>query len=97
MINPTVSVRSIDSPQGRVNFLVVGSSVADAGYEGEVHINLHNIGNEDVKISAGEKIVQFLLLPVVCCGVEEVATVDELYANKNSTRGEGGFGSTGEK
>lgn len=75
--------------------LLVGASVADSGYEGEVHINLHNVGDENVKIMAGEKIVQFLLIPVVCCDVEEVSTVEELYRNKHSDRGEGGFGSTG--
>lgn len=75
--------------------LLVGAAVADSGYMGEVHINLHNVGNKDVKISAGEKIVQFLLVPVVCCDVEEVSSVEELYENKQSDRGEGGFGSTG--
>lgn len=77
--------------------LLVGSSVADSGYEGEVHINLHNVGAEDVKICAGDKIVQFLLIPVVCCPVEEVSSVEELYKDKNSDRGAGGFGSTGDK
>jgi dUTP pyrophosphatase len=75
--------------------LHVGACVVDHGYQGEVHINLTNVGTEDQKIEAGDKIVQFVLLPLASSYVEEVLH-DELYAEK-SNRGEGGFGSTGTK
>lgn len=76
--------------------LDIGSSVVDESYTGEVHINLHNVSNKTQTIRAGEKIVQFLVLPINYCDLEEVETVEKLYENtSNSGRGEGGFGSTG--
>lgn len=75
--------------------LDVLASVVDEDYEGEVHINLVNNGNKIQEINAGDKIVQGVLLPINYAPVEEIATVDELYANSNSARGTGGFGSTG--
>ena len=72
--------------------LIVGACVVDSGYDGEVFVNLHNVGFKAQFIEPGEKIAQAVLVPVVHCGVEEVTT-DTL--NKNTDRGEGGFGSTG--
>lgn len=71
--------------------LDVMACVIDAGYQGEVHINLINNGAKDVIIEPGDKIVQGILFPVVCCNI---TMVDELWTEK-SARGEGGFGSTG--
>ena len=71
--------------------LVVGACVVDPGYDGEIYVNLHNIGCETQVIKPGDKIAQAVLVPVVHCGIEE-ATEDNL--NNGSTRGEGGFGST---
>ena len=75
--------------------LQVGACVVDCGYQGELHINLTNVSAEDQKIEAGDKIVQFVLLPL---GDPVVELVEEnnLYESKSS-RGEGGFGSTGTK
>ena len=42
----------------------------------------------------GLKIAQAVLIPIIHCGVEEIFS-DEL--NNNTVRGEGGFGSTGDK
>ena len=74
--------------------LVVGACVVDPGYDGEIYVNLHNIGVETQIIKSGEKIAQAVLVPVVHCGIEE-AVEDNL--NGGSTRGEGGFGSTGDR
>ena len=74
--------------------LVVGACVVDPGYDGEIYVNLHNIGVETQKIRPGDKIAQAVLVPVVHCGIEE-AIADDL--NGDSTRGEGGFGSTGDR
>ena len=74
--------------------LVVGACVVDPGYDGEIYVNLHNIGVETQIIKPGDKIAQAVLVPVVHCGIEEV-TEDTL--NNGSTRGEGGFGSTGDR
>ena len=61
----------------------------------EVYVNLHNIGLTTEYLQPGDKIAQAVLIPIVHCGVEEVET-DE-FINFHSTRGTGGFGSTGEK
>ena len=73
--------------------LHVGACVVDEDYQGEIHINLTNVGTEVVKISGGEKIIQFILLPVFYDTIEEVA-IENLY-EEETIRGEGGFGSTG--
>ena len=75
--------------------LHVGACVVDHGYQGEVHINLTNVGSEDRTLEAGDKIVQFVLLPL---GPPEIELVEEnnLYES-NSSRGDGGFGSSGTK
>jgi dUTP pyrophosphatase len=75
--------------------LHVGACVVDNGYQGEVHINLTNVGEHEQVINPGDKIVQFVLLPLGDPYIQEVPESD-LYVEV-STRGEGGFGSTGEK
>ena len=75
--------------------LTVGASVVDEDYQGEIHIHLTNVGEETQVIKAGEKIIQFLLMPIVYEGLEEVMTEDELWDGEVTERGEGGFGSTG--
>ena len=73
--------------------LDVGACIVDEDYQGEVHLHLTNVGKDRVFLVAGEKIVQFLLLPVFYAGVE-VVPEKELY-EAETTRGAGGFGSTG--
>ena len=75
--------------------LHVGACVIDCCYQGEVHINLTNIGLVNQELYPGDKIIQFVLLQLGEYTVVEVSE-DELY-NKTSIRGEGGFGSTGIK
>ena len=76
--------------------LLVGSAVVDQNYQGEMHINLHNVGDCEVTIAAGDKVVQGIVLPINYCDLEEVP-LDKLYDGKVTDRGEGGFGSTGTK
>jgi len=73
--------------------LVVGACVVDSDYQGEIHLHLINTSTKEVTIEPGDKLVQFLLVPVNHCTVEEVLT-SELF-NEVSERGSGGFGSTG--
>lgn len=75
--------------------LDIGASVCDSDYEGEVHISLTNSSNDGVKISRGDKIVQFLLIPVDHRELKEEPSLEELYKFRQSERGDGGFGSTG--
>jgi dUTP pyrophosphatase len=62
----------------------------DAGYRGELTCALVNLDRDQpVKIARGDRIAQLVIVPVA---VVEPFEVPELPA---STRGEGGFGSTG--
>jgi len=69
--------------------------VIDADYEGEVHINLHNVGNETQIINPGDKIAQFILLKVNLANPVEYNSLESLYGDSTSERGANGFGSTG--
>lgn len=73
--------------------LDVGANVVDECYQGEIHLHLFNTTNTFVKIEKGQKIVQFILVPVNYEMPEEVSE-EELFDSK-SERGENGFGSTG--
>ena len=75
--------------------LLVGACVIDPGYDGEIYINLHNIGAETQVIKEGDKIAQAVMIPIIHCGIEEVET--DQFLNFHSQRGDGGFGSTGDK
>lgn len=78
--------------------LLVGASVIDVDYEGEVHINLINCSNNNVIIKAGEKIVQFVrYFQPVMNEVIEYKSKEDLYKGTKSARGDGGFGSSGIK
>ena len=73
--------------------LIVGACVVDEDYQGEIHLHVINVGNQNVIFEGGEKLIQFILLPVFYDKIEEVH-LDNLYESL-SERGEGGFGSTG--
>jgi dUTP pyrophosphatase len=74
--------------------LVVGACVVDSGYDGEVFVNLHNIGNERQTILPGEKVAQAVLVPIVEAEFEEVLA-DDVYGT-DTARGSGALGSTGD-
>jgi dUTP pyrophosphatase len=61
----------------------------DADYRGEIRIILANLGSAPVTIARGERIAQLVIAPVSRAEWDVVA---ELPA---TTRGSGGFGSTG--
>ncbi|MDA0652412.1 MAG: dUTP diphosphatase [Proteobacteria bacterium] len=61
----------------------------DADYRGEVKVILVNLGNEPFTVPRGMRIAQMVIAPVVQATMEQV---DEL---PETTRGAGGFGSTG--
>ena len=63
----------------------------DAGYRGEVKVILINHGDEDFAISAGMRIAQLVISPVLPAAFIEVDALED------SVRGEGGFGSSGTK
>lgn len=73
--------------------LMVGACVVDSDYQGEIHLHLVNTSDKAVTIQPGEKLVQFLLIPVDHCPVELVDEGD--LFERETIRGSGGFGSTG--
>jgi dUTP pyrophosphatase len=69
--------------------LVNTPGTVDADYRGEVKIIVINHGQEAIQIADGERIAQFVVCPVVQAQVEEVVETSD------TSRGAGGFGSTG--
>jgi deoxyuridine 5'-triphosphate nucleotidohydrolase len=61
----------------------------DADYRGEIGIILMNLSEEAFTVTRGMRIAQLVLAPVTSLVWQEVQQLPE------STRGEGGFGSTG--
>jgi len=68
------------------------AGVVDAGYRGEVKVVMVNLGKKPYFFKQGQKVAQMLIQPVVPVEVVDVGQ-DEL---ENTSRGEGGFGSTGQ-
>jgi dUTP pyrophosphatase len=61
----------------------------DADYRGEIQVLLINLGGEAVTITRGTRIAQLVIATVARAQLIEVAALDQ------TTRGAGGFGSTG--
>ncbi len=61
----------------------------DSDYRGEVKVLLINLGEADFIIERGMRVAQLVVAPVVQAKVREAETTSE------TTRGAGGFGSTG--
>ena len=81
---------------GAKRSLVVGAHIVDSGYDGEVFIDLHNIGMGTQMIHSGEKIAQVVLIPVVHFRPRENKE-GSLYEKQGLTisdRGDGALGST---
>ena len=62
----------------------------DAGYIGEVKVLMHVQTNQYYRIKRNERIAQAVLAPVYRADLQPVSTID-----KQTARGDGGFGSTG--
>jgi dUTP pyrophosphatase len=70
--------------------LVNGPGLIDTGYRGEVRVLLLNTDPaETFRVEAGDRIAQLVLTPIA------LAEPVEVEALGDSTRGEGGFGSSG--
>ena len=68
---------------------VTSTGLIDEGFTGEILVRLHNHGDEDYHLSAGDKVSQMLVLPYAETQFVEVDHLDE------SERGDAGYGSTG--
>jgi dUTP pyrophosphatase len=78
---------------GHKHGLVLGNLVGliDSDYQGQVFVSCWNRGQNTYTIQPGERIAQFVVVPVVQVDFE---VVDEFAATE---RGAGGFGSSGVK
>lgn len=63
--------------------------VIDSDYRGEIRVVLLNHGKEPQTILSGERVAQFIITPVLTPAYEEVLELSD------TSRGTGGFGSTG--
>jgi dUTP pyrophosphatase len=69
--------------------VVNGPGLIDSGYRGEVSVLLINHGDEPITFEPGARIAQLAVVPVATVDWVEVDELDD------TTRGDGGFGSTG--
>ena len=65
------------------------AGVVDSGYRGEVQVVMINLGAVPFALRKGMKIAQMLVQPVAAVEVVQSGSLD------GTSRGEGGFGSTG--
>ena len=68
---------------------ITSTGLIDEGYTGSIVVKLYNNGPEDYELTAGDKVTQLVVMPVVCEPLEQVS------AFRPSERGDHGFGSTG--
>ena len=82
------------SSMGVKRSLIVGAHIIDSGYDGEVFIDLHNVGQEEQFVCGGDKIAQLVLIPVIHFRARQVSY--ELYREpiSMSKRGPNALGST---
>lgn len=92
-------------PQGYAGFVQPRSGMAvkkglgvlnspgliDSGYRGELKVIVINLSSELLAVERGDRIAQLVVLPVPPVVYEEVEQLPD------SSRGAGGFGSTGER
>ena len=69
--------------------LINAVAVIDANYRGEWMIPIHNYSNEYQYIRSGDRIAQFMVVPVLDTQLVEVNELSD------TNRGDGGFGSSG--
>lgn len=75
--------------------LVFMAQIVDSPYTGEVHIGILNTSNEWIQIQAGEKLTQFIHVPIYPSNPEEISLNEyEELAENWGTRGSNGFGSS---
>ena len=90
----------VEIPAGYVGFIksksglnvkknLLAEGVIDAGYTGPIVVKVYNHGDEDVRLRAGDKLTQLVILPVA---LPELELTDSL---SETERGADGFGSTG--
>ena len=75
--------------------LITGACVVDEGYNGEIFVNLHNIGTDVEIIDPGQKVAQGVLVRIEKPSLQ-IIDDDNVYGGETS-RGSGALGSTGDR
>jgi dUTP pyrophosphatase len=89
-VGTEAQVRPRSGLAGRLGISVLNTpGTIDADYRGEIHVLLVNFGSESFSVGRGVRIAQLVIAPVWQAQLFEVKNLD------NTTRGDGGFGSTG--
>ena len=68
---------------------ITSTGLIDSGYTGSIKVKLYNHGGYDYRVEKGDKIGQFVVIPVKTLSLKLSDTLDD------SDRGNNGFGSTG--
>ncbi|MCZ1176592.1 dUTP diphosphatase [Acinetobacter pittii] len=78
---------------GHKHGIVLGNLVGliDSDYQGELMVSVWNRGQTTFRLEAGERLAQYVLVPVVQAEFEQVEEFEE------TLRGAGGFGHTGKQ
>lgn len=90
----------IELPEGTAGLLVsksglnvkhdiTSTGLIDSGYTGSIKVKLYNHGGYDYRVEKGDKVGQFVVIPVKTLSLKLSDTLDD------SDRGNNGFGSTG--
>ncbi len=88
-----IQVRPRSGMSLNTNMMVLNSpGTIDSSYRGEIKIIMGNMGTSSHVIARGSRIAQFVLAPVIQAQWDEISNASEFSA---TTRGSGGFGSTG--
>lgn len=76
---------------GHKHGIVLGNLVGliDSDYQGELMVSLWNRGSQDFTIDVGDRIAQFMIIPITLFEFDVVESFDE------TERGAGGFGHSG--
>lgn len=72
------------------NHDLTSTGLIDEGYTGSIKVKLYNHGDDDYHISAGNKISQLMIVPVLRPPLELVDSLED------TERGNNGFGSSGQ-
>lgn len=71
------------------NFIDIGAGVIDEDYRGNVGVVMFNHADTDFEVKKGDRIAQLI------CERISYPTLEECKSLSDTTRGSGGFGSTG--
>lgn len=99
LMEPTNSMLTAANKSGIATKLglIFTAQIVDSPYTGEIHIGVLNASSDFVILKPGQKLTQFIHIPIFDTTPEEISNdeYDKLSVNWG-TRGNNGFGSTGE-